>query len=440
MRAAFRLVGARPRVFFGWWIVLASGWLSMLGSGFFYYGLGTFFLPLTNEFGWSRTLTSSAFSLHRLEGGIIAPVVGVLFDKLGPRKLVLAGVTLAGLGFVILSATQSFAGFVAAVLVMSAGFSSGFSGISMATVANWFVRKRTLALGLLMAGAGAGGVLVPFLAWLIEASGWRTAALIVGLLIWLCGWPLSFVMRHRPEDHGLLPDGDHLDSKQTDPARSAARGVAKAERSLEVDVGAREALRSRAFWFIALSATLTMTAQSAVMVHVIPHIVSLGMPSTLAAIVVAVLTVGSIVGRIGFGWLGDRFQKRYVMAACFALQMAGLAVMASATEPWHLIPFLILYAPSYGGAIPLRPAVVGEYFGRKSFGAIQGLTMGCSSLGAMLGPIVAGAMYDLFGSYRLAFWILAVVAVSSAPAILALPRPPGREDQGAHLRRQAASA
>lgn len=198
----------RRRLFYGWWIVLACGCLQILGSGFFYYGLSTFFLPLTRDFGWSRALTSSAFSLHRLEGGIIAPVVGFAFDRLGPRRLVTLGVALAGAGFVILSQVGSFAGFVLSVLVASAGFSCGFGAVGMATVANWFIRRRTTALGLLMTGSGAGGLMVPVLAWLIENHGWRAAALAVGVVIWLFGLPLSQVVRHRPEAYGLLPDGD----------------------------------------------------------------------------------------------------------------------------------------------------------------------------------------------------------------------------------------
>ncbi len=177
------------------------------------------------------------------------------------------------------------------------------------------------------------------------------------------------------------------------------------------------------FWLLALAGSFTFVAQNAVVVHTIPYLDGVGLPSTLAASVVAAMTLSSIVGRLGFGWVGDRCDKRRVLALLYALQVAGLASFTMISQPWHVIPFLILYAPAYGGAIPLRPATQGEYFGRRAFGAIQGLMMGCTSLAGMIGPIFAGWMFDVFGSYRLAFWVLTGVAACAIPAVLSLPRP-----------------
>ena len=414
-----RQATARRGLFYGWWIVLSSGALACLGAGCFYYGLSAFFLPLANQFGWSRTLTSTAFALHRLEGGVLAPLVGFAFDRLGPRKLVTIGVLGAGGGFVVLSTIESFAGFVAAVLLMSAGFSSGFSGVGMATVANWFVRKRTTALGLLMAGAGVGGMLVPVVAWLIEVTGWRTAGLVVGVTIWVVGLPLSLVMHHRPEDVGMLPDGDLT------PTASSSRS-APDRKAHEESASTRQALRSSAFWLVAIASSLAMVAQSAVMVHLLPFITTIGVPATIAASAVAGLTVVSIVGRVGFGYIGDHLSKKLVLAFLYCMQIGGLAVLAVLDDVWLLIPFLALYAPAYGGAVPLRASVIGEHFGRRSFGAIQGLMMGCTSLAGMLGPILAGWSFDVTGSYSTAFWLLAATTMLAVPTILAMPRPDRR--------------
>jgi MFS family permease len=404
------------RLFYGWWIVLACGAIQILGSGCFYYGLGAFFLPLTAEFGWSRALTSSAFSLYRLEGGVVEPIVGFAFDRIGPRRLIALGVTLAGAGFVIFSRIDSFAGFVVAVVVMATGFSCGFGSVGMATVANWFNRRRTIALGLLMTGAGIGGSMVPVLAWTIESQGWRTAALVVGCLIFGAGLPLSFLVRHRPEELGLRPDGEK--------AGVSRRGLGAPSRSRPVEASApvRDALRSRAFWLIAVASSLAMVAQSALIVHAIPHLTGVGLAATSAAGVVAAMTLISIGGRIGFGWVGDRFEKRKVMAALYGLQACGLLVFAVVDEPWQVIPFLCLYAPSYGGTIPLRPSLQAEQFGRGSFGAIQGLLNSCSSVAAMLGPVLAGWVFDVSATYRPAFLALAIVAGLAAPVILSVPR------------------
>lgn len=417
-------IRALRRVFYGWWIVLSCGLLQLLGAGFFYYGLGTFFLPLTNEFGWSRALTSSAFSLHRLEGGIIAPLVGFAFDRLGPRKLALFGVSTLGVGFILLSQASSFPGFVAAVLVMSAGYGCAFTANTMATVANWFVRKRTTALGLVMAGSGLGGLLVPVLAFLVDANGWRAAALAVGLAMLVVGIPLVLALRHSPESCGLLPDGER-------PARLLKRKGELLPRAqaqafpvvVEVHVGVRQAVRTRAFWLLTLATSLSAIAQSALVVHAIPHLTGIGMAATLAASALGAMSVISVAGRIAFGWVGDRLPKRRVLAFALALQAAGLAVIAGASEPWHVLPFLALFAPGYGGAYPLRPSIQGEYFGRASFGAIQGVMLGVNAFAAMLAPVFAGYMYDTLGSYRLALWLITAIVACAVPAALAMPRP-----------------
>ena len=406
---------ARKPVFYGWWIVLACGWLQTLGAGLFYYGLGNFFLPLTNEFGWSRTMTSSAFSLYRLQDTFLAPIVGFAFDRLGPRKLIFFGTALAGLGFVLFSQLQSFPVFIAAVLIMSAGFSIGIGSIGMATVANWFVRRRTTALGLVMAGAGLGGLLIALVAALIETFGWRTSAIIAGIALCAFGWPLALAIRHRPEDMGLRPDGDP-------PA--VASGIGSEKRDVvEASYGAARAVRTRTFWLFAGASGLSMVSQASVMTHAIPHLASSGLTPTLAASVVAAMTLVSILGRIGFGWIGDRVPKRYLLAGLYATQVAGLAVFAGAVEIWQIALFLVLYAPSYGGAIPLRPSIQAEYFGRHSFGAIQGVVFACTAAGGMLGPIFAGWMFDSFASYQMAFLILAGVNALAVPATLLLPDP-----------------
>ena len=401
--------------------------LQFLGAGFFFYGLGTFFLPLTHEFGWSRALTSTAFSLHRLEGGVIAPLVGFAFDRVGPKRLALFGVAMISVGFVILSQAASYAGFIVAVLVMSGGYGCAFTANTMATVAKWFVRRRTTALGLVMAGSGLGGVLVPVLALLIDGSGWRTAALVVGVVLFVVGTPLVLVLRTSPESCGLLPDGE---ARSTRPISAQAAARASAEQAAspiaraEFEMTTGEAMKSRAFWFLTLATSLGAIAQSALVVHAIPYLSGIGMDAALAASAVGAMSVISVGGRLFFGWLGDRLPKRWVMAGVLTLQVAGLAVFASITEPWQVFPFLALFAPGYGGAYPLRPSIQGEYFGRRSFGAIQGVLLSINAFAAFFAPIFLGTMFDALGDYRLALWVITGVVALAVPAILLMPRPP----------------
>ena len=414
--------GSRIRLFYGWWIVLACGVLQFCGAGFFYYGLSVFFLPLTNEFGWSRALTSSAFSLHRLEGGLVAPLVGYAFDKLGPRKLAVFGVTMLGLGYLILSQANSFGAFAVSVLVMSLGYSCGFTANTMSTVANWFIRKRATALGYVFAGSGSGGLLVPLIALSVDSNGWRLPALGLGILTLAIGLPLALVLRHRPEDCSLLPDGD---PPQHRPPPGRVGPVLKLPLTgtphHEHAVTARAALRTRAFWLLAAATSLVAIAQSALVVHAIPFLTGVGLPAPIAATAISAMSVISVGGRIAFGYIGDRFQKRHMLALVLGLQGLGILAFSVVSQAWHLIPFLALFAPGYGGAYPMRPALQGELFGRRHFGTVQGFLLGCNAFAGVIGPIFAGWMFDALGDYRLAFQLLGIIALLSIPLALAMP-------------------
>ncbi|MFC2005065.1 MFS transporter, partial [Chloroflexota bacterium] len=184
--------------FYGWWIVLSSCILQALCQGLLNQGFTVYFLPLQAEFGWSRALLSSGFSLSHVESGILGPFEGLLTDRFGPRLVVIFGLVLLGAGFVLLSMVHSIVAYFAAFVVISAGSSlSGFLPLQVAIV-NWFVRKRSLALGISMAGAGLAGVIVPVIAWSMITYGWRTTALASGLIIWLIGIPTALLLRHKP--------------------------------------------------------------------------------------------------------------------------------------------------------------------------------------------------------------------------------------------------
>jgi MFS family permease len=411
-------------LFYGWIIVVAAGIIIALGSGCYYYGLGVFFVPLTGEFGWSRTLTSSAYSLDRVLVCLFSVAAGFAFDRLGPRRLMSFGVLLMGGGFALLSQVQAFPAFLLAVSLLSAGFSFGFTMIAMATVANWFVRRRTTALGLLMAGGGAGGIIVPLISGVIESHGWRAAALAVAAILVIVGLPLAQIVRHRPEEMGLRPDGDPREPGARPTAMRTTPAPVEPDRTAapDGDCTVGRAMRTRAFWMLVASGSLFGVAQAGLNVHIIPHLLGVGIPAAVAASAVAAMTILSVVGRLCFGWLGDRMPKRYALALSYGLTFLGLAVFAEIATVWQLGLFLALYAPGYGGMIPLRPSLQGEYFGRRYFGAIQGVIVGGGAVGSLIGPIFAGWMYDVLGDYRAAFWIMALIAAVAVPACLAIPR------------------
>ena len=198
------------RVFYGWWIVLACWAVTLYGGGAFFFGFSAFFKPISEEFGWSRALTAGAISLSQAEGFIEGPIVGPLVDRFGPRKLMLLGICMVTVGFLALSMVNTLAFFYFVYVVFLAiGFNTGFFVAAQAAVANWFIKKRSRALGLLSTANGFGGaIMAPLVAWLILSFGWRVASVWIGLGMFTIGIPLALVVRHRPEQYGYLPDGE----------------------------------------------------------------------------------------------------------------------------------------------------------------------------------------------------------------------------------------
>jgi len=419
-----------PKIFYGWWIIIASSIVTTYNGGIMFYGFTAFFNPILNEFGWTRAATSLAFSLQRLEGGIAAPIVGYFIDRLGPRKMSLFAVTVFGAGFILLSKVQSLLSFYIAFIVISIGHSAGFYSVGATVVANWFVRKRGRAMGFLTGGVALAGTLVPVLVRLINQYGWRQSLVIAGVGMWIIGIPLSFVFRNRPEEYGMLPDGDVVENEIKDDPKVSSPTIQSPSTAAETEFTAMEAIKTRSFWMLAFGLSISFMAMSAVFVHIMPFLESIGISREKAGFVVTFTILLSVLGRIGLGWLSDFMDKRYVFCIALGLQTIGLLVFANIQDFWHIILFLVTFSPGYGAPIPLRPAIQGEYFGRKQFGTIQGLLLSISTVSSMTGPPFAGWICDVTGSYRLAFLILAAIPAVGILLFLLTPPPQPKVHSG----------
>ena len=401
-------VGRRLKgVFFGWWVVTSACVIQALNQGLLSQGFTVYFLPLQGEFGWSRTLLSSGYSLSHVETGILGPLEGWLTDRFGPRRVVLIGIVLFGGGFMLLSRIQSITAFFAAFLLLSAGASlGGFLPLSVA-VLNWFVRKRTLALGLAMAGSGLAGVIVPLVAWGVTTQGWRTTALASGLVIWIIGIPMALLLRHRPEKYGYLPDGDRPASTN---GKEQEHGTPAPAVLADDSFSAREALKTRAFWLIAAGHASAVLTVSAVSLHIAPHLVQqMGMSLEAAGTMVSITLIISVVGRVTGGYLADRVNKRLVLVTSMVLHTVGLLMLAYAASIAQVVLFALFHGLAWGARAPTQNAIRAEYFGRKSIGLILGLGSVVVTLASVSAPIFAGWLADLRGDYRLAFTILAIL-------------------------------
>jgi len=418
----------RIRVFYGWWVVSASAAIIFLTGGTFYYGFSALVKPLQNEFGWSRALISGAFSLRTQSGGLASPVVGYLVDRVGSRLLLLVGVALVGTGFILLSRVESVWAFYGAVMVIAVGMSATGGPVAMTAAAHWFERQRGRAMALLATGAGSSGIMVLVLATLISAFGWREALLIVGIAQWAVCIPLALLVRHRPEEMGLLPDGE---PPLPGPEAGRAAALAKANgvvygplRLQDSGLTIAEALRTRTFWLLSLAMALAGFGSTAIIVHQVVYVTeATGLSDEQAAVVAMMMPIVSLAGRVGFGWLADYREKRQVLAASYMLLGLGILLLAAAREPWQLLFFLVVFSPGWGGSIAVQPAFQAEHFGLRAFGALQGLTLTVSTLGSVAGPIFAGWVHDSTDTYRNAFVVLALASLAAAPAILMVGQP-----------------
>jgi cyanate permease len=228
-------------------------------------------------------------------------------------------------------------------------------------------------------------------------------------------------MRHKPEPYGYRPDGE------AEPAADGRdRSADAAAEFIVTDFTTRKALKTRAFWMLSFTFLFQHLATSAVMVHIVPYLESVNVPKWISAFSVTGMTTCSLIGRMGFGFLGDFTNKRHLVALCFLLQSTGVVVFSfiDETRVWLIIPFLLLYAPGYGGPIPLRPALQADYFGTSHFGAIMGIMALVGLCGGLFSPVFAGWIFDVTGSYIMAWRVLALTVLPGIPLIL-LSKPTG---------------
>ena len=406
-------------LYYGWWIVIACFIISLYVSGITFLGFTAFFEPIHREFGWSYTQISFAASLRGLEMGIFAPIVGFLVDRFGSRKLLLSGAIITGIGFILLGFTQSLLMFYLCILLVSFGAGGCTAVVTMAAVGVWFRKNVGLAMGIVASGIGAGGLVLPLIVFLIDSSGWRMTLIILGVGMLISGIPLSLIVRDRPEDLGLSVDGSTTEPlKALDPKD----GSEKTEGNF------LEIIKKRSFLYLVITETIRLTAANAVLTHIMPHLSSIGMSRAASGTAAAVLPLVSIVGRLGFGWFGDRFNKRIVWATTFFFMGSGLFAFCYVQSFLVLLLFILLFAPGFGGGMVLPRAVVLEYFGRASFGKLLGIMLGFGSIGGIIGPTLAGWVFDTMGSYNLVWYGLS--AICGATIFLVMKIKPGAPSRG----------
>jgi MFS family permease len=406
--------GGTRKIFYGWWNVAASFiGLSLSYAMFTVFSFGTFVTPLQAEFGWQRGPMSLALTIANITVVIASPLLGGLVDRVGARRVMVVSVALLGLCVASMSQLSGDIRhyYLMHVLIPLLGAGTLPLAYSRIIVA-WFERRRGLALGIALAGFGVGAAMVPALGqWMIGQFGWREAYLLFGGLILLISLPLSaFVLREKPAEMGLLPDGEA--TPQGEPARAAA--------NQDIGFDLPQALHTRPFWFLVVSIVLIGVGITSILAHLVPMLIGRGVEPARAAFAMSLLGLGLIFGRVLSGYLMDRFFAPYVAAGFQLGMIAGLVILAlDFAGPLAFIAGISVGLAT-GSEISEISYLVSRYFGLKAFGLINGIMFAAFQLGSGAGAYAMGAYYDVAGDYIGALWVVAGLAVISTMLILLL--------------------
>jgi MFS family permease len=394
----------RSGIFYGWWIVAVCILVTMLNAGAAFYAFSRFLPTLMDEFKSGATVIAGAASLYMLVTGLTGPIAGKLTDKYGPKKLILIGAAIGAAGLMLLGVANAVWHLYAFYFIVGIGMSgAGFVPVGVA-ISNWFDRRRGVAMGITMAGVSLGAIVIaPLAHYLIVGTGWRMAFVILGALTAvLIIIPIMFVMRNRPEESGLLPDGARPIGSEavseplsmSDPSESG-----QISNTNEGSWTLSMAFHSLPFWLVLATFFFAGAVVAGVLQHEVNILKDMGVP--LAAASFALGLTGGIggVGKVVFGFLGDRFTPRFASVLCIALQIVGLIILMMTHTTAMVWVFVFVYGFAMGGWLTLEPLITGQFFGMASFGTIFGWVLAAAAVGSGLGPIIMGAIYDVSGSY-----------------------------------------
>jgi MFS family permease len=404
--------------FFYGWIIIAVTFVTMAIGVNARTAFSLLFPPILGEFGWERGVTAGAFSFGFVVSAVSSPLIGRLMDRLGPRSVMELGVALMGCGLLLAPlTTQPWHLYLTiGVLVGAGSICLGYSGQSL-YLPNWFNRRRGLAIGLAFAGVGIGSMtLLPWVQLMIGRSGWRTACTAMGLLILIVLAPINLLVRKRPEDLGLLPDGDAAPSASSPKPVSNVVDAAWAN----IDWTLPRALRTARFWWLAIGNFSGLYGWYAVQVHQTKYLLDIGFSPAVAVWALGAVSLLGIPGQIFLGHLSDRIGREWIWAtSCAGFAICFAALMA--LKQYHAMPLVYVMVFSQGalgyGVTSVLGAVVVEIFQGRHYGSIFGAIMVAALAGGAAGPWVTGVLHDFTGNYDLAFAIGICVSALSALAI-----------------------
>ena len=412
----------RPRFYYGWLIVAVVALAGFTRSAETYPVIGVFLKPMTEEFGWSRSIFSGATSAGTILAGLLALMVGPLIDRYDPRWILAIGFTILG-GTLILLATITTLWQFYVLEIMGRAVTMGVIGMALQVIIpKWFVAKRGRAVAVSSLGQRIGNTVTPlYVQLLVSTWSWRVGTVVAGVVVWAFSLvPVAIFLRRQPEDMGLLPDG--VAPAQLEQSQNVASGAGARDSKQEISLSVRQVVRLPSFYLLVTGVSMVFVALPGTTLHLIPYFTDRGLSAGMAVTIVAVYSASGGLGTLIYGFLVERFSIRLVSAGGLLLLAAGFAILVNVQSPALGLLWGFYHGLLVGGFLTVQQVVFADYFGRGSLGAIRGIVWPVQMAANSIGPIASGLVYDTTGSYFPIFVVFgALVLLSSVCVFLARP-------------------
>jgi len=412
------------RLYYGWYMVAVVFMLTLVRVGFNGHFFGIFLKPMSQEFEWTRSMTTGAVTAGTLIAAGLSFGVGRIVDKYGPRWLLVGACAILGLSYFALSHVGTLVAFyVIYAIGRSIAQSAIHNGILSTFVSKWFVRRRAQAIAIAIAGAYVGGMFfAPLVQHIITSYGWRFAWIFLGVLTWsIVLLPAGLLLRRSPEDMGMLPDGaqmsirpsvpytksDILASRIVDGEETAWVAASQDEdtRVDEISLTLREAMRTATFWLLCLIQGVNSMSNTGINFHTVPRFTDVGISEAVAASTVSVFTMSQALAVFIVGLIASRIGAKVTLLGTLLTLAIGVVLISSADSGVSAYVAVFVYGGSVGGSTLLYNVVWADFFGRKHLGAIRGVSMAFQLVGNASGALIAAILYDINGDYNVAFTI-----------------------------------
>jgi MFS family permease len=413
----------KPRLFYGWYIVAVVFFTTSLSNGIMNIPLGAILKPMTEDTGWTRTQVTLAGTIGVLAGSMLVPISGRLTDRYGPRVLMTIGSVALGSIFLGLAHTQYLWQFYALYIAGRITSSNSLQGVPAQTaVVNWFVRMRGRAVGITTSSIYIGGAVQAIvIRYLTLLFGWRSVWLAFGLSTWvILILPCALLLRRRPEDIGLLPDGDAPDG-----GIEAQQETTQKLRQIPVEERwtVKAAVGTRAFWFLSIAFALQQIALASTLVHQVAYFTDKGISYDVAITGLGLFALLGALGQFIWGFIAERIDVRYCIVTNFLLGLLGLTLLLNATDMTSVLLFTVTFGFAIPSQLALSSIIFANYFGRRSIGTIRGAIMPFQSVGVAAGPFVTALVFDAFHSYSPAFIAFILFFVIGIVLVLLTKKP-----------------